>query len=225
MPPLSSSGILGSFPQPNDATDESTTASPRAVGGILAPLDRWNPQSSSAGRRILAPLERLNIAGDQTTPAWRQSPAPFAANDGSLSKSIAQPWGNPWPQAPPAAWGHPPTALSFYPPLQQPTASYAAPLQRNGTGVPAVGASRFRQIRRGRADTARRQFGTTCSCFRPRAGLAGAELGLDAKGCDRQQRAIFSATAEPRLGKAYAGPARRRCAGLRARMTIRTRTS
>src|SRR5258708_39596181 len=30
MPSLSSGGILGSFPQPNDATDDSATASPRA---------------------------------------------------------------------------------------------------------------------------------------------------------------------------------------------------
>jgi hypothetical protein len=55
MPPLSSGGILGSLPQPNDATDDGATASPRAGGGILALLDQWNPQNSSTGRGILAP--------------------------------------------------------------------------------------------------------------------------------------------------------------------------
>jgi hypothetical protein len=98
MPPIPSGGILGSFPQPNDATDESTTASPRAVGGILAQFDRWNdPQSSSTGRGILAPLEQLNVAGTQTTPAWPPSAAPFGANFGSSwpAQQSALPWGDP----------------------------------------------------------------------------------------------------------------------------------
>jgi hypothetical protein len=139
MPPLSSGGILGSFPQPNDATEESTTASPRVGGGILAPLDRWNPQSSGTGRGILAPLERLNNPADQTTPAWLQSAGSFAANNGSLTGSTAQPWDYSRPQKLSADWRQMPTPPSSrYPFLPQPAPSYLAAPQSDGADAGTV---------------------------------------------------------------------------------------
>jgi hypothetical protein len=127
---IPSGGILGSFPQQNDAPDESTTPSPGAGRGILAPLERWNPFSSNTGQGILAPLERLNIAGEQTSPAWLQSRAPFVTNTGSLSSSIVPPWDYSQAQGP-SAWENAPKPPSFHPPAPQ----YAAEGQSDSPGT------------------------------------------------------------------------------------------
>jgi hypothetical protein len=111
VPPLSSAGILGSFPYPNDSTTR-----PSQGTGILGSLGQPWHQSAPGG--ILAPLERLNPERPQAIPAWLQSAMPFAANAGS-----AAPW-SPWPY--------------LYPLLSQPQTHYtAAPQPNNNDAIAA----------------------------------------------------------------------------------------
>jgi hypothetical protein len=73
-----SGGILGSFPQQNDA-EESGSAAASFDGsfglarGILAPLEQRNTVGG-----ILAPVERLNSGPDRSPSTWWQPTASFA---------------------------------------------------------------------------------------------------------------------------------------------------
>ena len=73
-------GILGNFPQQNDAEEGSPAASSfdgslGSSSGLLALLDQRNAVGG-----ILAPLERLNSGQDRSLPTWWQSAAPVAEN-------------------------------------------------------------------------------------------------------------------------------------------------
>jgi Predicted lipoprotein of unknown function (DUF2380) len=98
---VSSSGILGSFPRPNDAADRNGSAWPSRDGsaptgrGILALLDQRNEVGG-----ILAPLERLNAQKDRSLPGGSQSATPSVANGGLFARRmpIGQPWINSRPE-------------------------------------------------------------------------------------------------------------------------------
>jgi hypothetical protein len=202
IPSLPSGGILGSFPQPNDATDESSSAPP-AGRGILGQLDRWSdPQNSNIGRGLLAPLERLASPAAATNVAQPVETSPFAR---------FQPGYQPQQPGAPLTEGQPDDRRGILTRMMEGA--------RGGAGSGELGISRenlekypawrLLQIPAQMAETVPRTFGAAIGGM---AGLGAGlteHFGMSRADADRLQRdldvagtiaALLSGTPRPRFG-------------------------